>query len=157
MRGRGFEPHTERMLNAGNGLQLLNMERQEPIFLLQTDEHSLISQAESEWIFYVPQHTCAGHDSGGLLLSHISHAPFATRWYGTNHLYIKVWYSRIRTTHTSTHSGSPSHPMLQSLDVRCRGSNPGSLSLRAKTLKRCITTETAVGIEPTTHLFIKMR
>ena len=90
MRGWGFEPHTERMLNAGHGLQLLNMERQEPIFLLQTDEHSLISQAESEWIFYVPQHTCAGHDSGGLLLSHILHAPFATRWYGTNHLLLRL-------------------------------------------------------------------
>ena len=68
----------------------LQPQRQEPIFLLQTDKHSLISQAESEWIFYVPQHTCAGHDSGGLLLSRISHAPFATRWYGTNHLLLRL-------------------------------------------------------------------
>ena len=51
---------------------------------------------------------------------------------------IKVGESRIRTIHTPTHSGSPSHLMLQSIDTRCRGSNPGSLSLRADTLKRCI-------------------
>ena len=37
MRGQGFEPHTKQMLNAGHRLQFLNMERQEPIFLHQTD------------------------------------------------------------------------------------------------------------------------
>ena len=41
MIGRGFEPRTEQMLNAGDRLQLLNMEQQEPIFLLQTRTHSV--------------------------------------------------------------------------------------------------------------------
>ena len=39
MRGRGFEPHTKRMLNAGNGLQPLNMKRQEITILLQIRTH----------------------------------------------------------------------------------------------------------------------
>ena len=98
---------------------------------------------ESEWSFCVPQHTCAGHDSGGLLLSHISHAPFATRWYGTNHLYIKVGESRIRTTHTPTQQLrglglKAACPTLQSINAQCRDSNPCSISLRADSLKCCI-------------------
>ena len=32
MRGQGFEPHTERTLDAEDGLQPLNMERQNPLF-----------------------------------------------------------------------------------------------------------------------------
>ena len=53
MRGRGFEPHTERMLNAGNdGLQLLNMGSQEPT--LPVPDCNQISPE-----FYIPQHTCA--------------------------------------------------------------------------------------------------
>ena len=43
MRGRGFKPHTEQMLNTGNGLQPLNMERQEP--LPAPNQHPI-----SEWI-----------------------------------------------------------------------------------------------------------
>ena len=44
MRGRGFETYTEQILNAWNRIQLLNMERQEPIFLLQTDNYH-------NWVF----------------------------------------------------------------------------------------------------------
>ena len=61
MRGRGFEPHTKRMLNAGNGLQLLNMGRQEPTLPVPD-----CNQVSLE--FYIPQHTCATPDGVGLLL-----------------------------------------------------------------------------------------
>ena len=50
---------------------------------------------------------------------------------------IKVGGSRIRTTHTPTHSGRPSHPMLQVL-IHDAGVRTRALSLRANTLKRCI-------------------
>ena len=51
MRGRGFKPHTERMLNTGNGLQLLNMERQEPT--LPAPDCN-----QSEWILRSTAHVC---------------------------------------------------------------------------------------------------
>ena len=50
---------------------------------------------------------------------------------------IKVGESRIHTTHTPTHSGSPSHPMLQVL-MHNAGVRTRALSLGADTLKRCI-------------------
>ena len=79
----GSNPHTERMLNAGNGLQLLNMDRQEP-----TLPAPVCNQIRLD--FFHPQHTCAIPVGGGLLLSRMSHAPFATRWDGATISLLRV-------------------------------------------------------------------
>ena len=80
MRDLGFEPHTEQMLNAGNGLQLLNMGRQEPT--LPVPDCNQISLE-----FYIPQHTCAAPNGGELLLSAYCMHPLPTGGTGLLFLY----------------------------------------------------------------------
>ena len=60
MRGRGLDPHTELMLNAGNGLDPLNMKQQEPIFLFYPEPisgeilafHSTRVRGVPAWVGY---------------------------------------------------------------------------------------------------------
>ena len=100
-----------------------------PLFLLQT--------VTNQNGFYVPQHTCATPTGvGSLMTAYIACLLCQHRVRGKPFI-IKVGESRIRTTHTPTHSGSPSHPMLQVL-MHDAGVRTRALSLRVDTLKRCI-------------------
>ena len=84
MRGRGFELHTEQMLNVGNGLQLLNMKWQEPTLPAPNWQPHQNG-------FYVPQHTCATPTGvGSLMTVYKSHACFANTGYRGNHLLLRL-------------------------------------------------------------------
>ena len=133
MRGRGFEPHTERMINTGHGLQLLNMEQQEPIFLLQTDEHSLISQVESEWIFTFHSTRVRAMIAGDCYCLTYRMHPLLPGGTGQTIYILRLGkVGSVLPTHLlNSHEVlglRAACPTLHSIDARCWGLNPGSLT-----------------------------
>ena len=138
MRGRGFEPHTKRMLNAGHGLQLLNMERQEPIFLHQTDaqQPNCSSCIRMDFTFHSTRvRAMIAGDCYCLIYRMYPLLPGGTG----QTIYIlrlgkvgSVLPTHLLNSHEILRLRAAC-PTLQSIDVRCRGSNLGSLSLRADT------------------------
>ena len=134
MRGRGFEPHTKRMLNAGNLTPTTQHGRQEPTLLTPACNQIRLD-------FFHPQHTCAIPNGVGLLLSRILHAPFATGWDGANISLIKV---RGKWVHTTLHTYFQLAGLLinftnlvEYLLVHDAGVRTRALSLRAGALEWC--------------------
>ena len=121
MRGRGFEPHTERMLNAGNGLQLLNMDRQEPTLpapacnqiRLDFFVHSTRVRFQMAGERYCRGYRMRPLPTGGTGLLLL----FKGQGKGGSSLTLRTYPKLPR-----------SNSIQKGIDARCRESNPGSIT-----------------------------
>ena len=137
MRCRGFEPHTERMLNAGNGLQLLNMDRQEPTLPASNCNHIRMNFTIHSTLVQLQlagERYCLAYRMHPLRTGVTGQTIYILRFRGKQDPY---YPTHLLDSHEVVGLRA-AYPTLKSILMHDAGIRTRALSLRADTLKRCI-------------------